>query len=390
MSGYQFIHIETYSRIPSRTHTKQSARNIAREAERQPGACPHIPNPLPYKLMFGCKPSEAVDLSEARAGIAVDRLGRKLRKDAQILLAGVVSYPVLISELTADDEGLNEWLKLNFKFLKDKYGKTLKSIVAHFDESSYFHLHFYVVPELDEGVMNIDQVHQGVKARNLIGGKQAKAKMRAYKESMRAFQDEYFDIVGKPSGLTRQGANRRRLTRCEWKVEQVAAERLARSLKTIDFANVQFAALKKEQELISDHKEELLVEKNKLFDLKQTINEEGQQVKEKLNRFLSLKAGKISTVKYLKDQVNQLSKLIARVSNMKRENQGLKNEVHSLKKRGSELERVNEKLVYQNNVKTKALNQDRLDMLNIIKLASIGRIDEINEKYNKNNTKEYI
>ncbi|MEH6465813.1 MAG: hypothetical protein V7771_18180 [Shewanella psychromarinicola] len=393
MAGYQFIHVETYARIPSRTHKKQSARNIAREAEREPGACPHVANPLPYKLMYGCKPSEVVDMAESKANVAVDRLGRKLRKDAQIMLGGVVSYPVLISELMPDDKKLNDWLKRNFEFLQKKYGNNLKSIVAHFDESSYFHLHFYAVPELVGNVMNIGQVHQAVKARDLIGGKQAKAKMRAYKESMRSFQDEYFDVVGKPCGLTRQGANSRRLTRSEWKAEQVAAERLAQSLETINFVNAQLKILKKEQTLLLDNKNELLIEQSKSLGLMKVANENKQKVKVKLNQFLNLQSGKVSTVKYLKLHISslrkQLSNVFKKISRIENENKVLKSEVHSLKKRESELEQINDKLVYQNEVKTKALKQEQWNILDIVKLASIGKINEISEKYNKNN-KEYI
>lgn len=394
MSGYQFIHVESYARIPSRTHKKQSARNIAREAERQPGACPHVPKPLPYKLMYGCKPSEAVDFAEKRAQVAVDSIGRKLRQDAQILLGGVVSYPVLISELTPNDKNLNNWLKLNFKFLEKKYGKALKSIVAHFDESSYFHLHFYVVPELDEkGRMNIGDIHQGIKARDTLGGKQAKAKMRAYKESMRAYQDEYFYLVGKPCGLTREGANKRRLTRSEWKAEQAAAERLAQSLETINLVNDQSNALKKEQQLALTHKAELLIEQKKSIALIKQSEDKILQAKTKTHQYLNLKAGKINAIKYLKSQAEKLkkriSKLIKKISKIEHENQYLKNEVVSLKRREGELTRINDKLVYQNDVKTRALKQDQLEMFNIIQLASMGKIDEISEKYHKNNNKEY-
>ena len=44
---------------------------------------------------------------------------------------------------------------------------------------------------------------------------------------MRAFQDDYYQMVGIPSALSRDGPKRRRLTRKEWKVEQEASKRLA-------------------------------------------------------------------------------------------------------------------------------------------------------------------
>ncbi|MBO6507581.1 MAG: hypothetical protein JJ979_03700, partial [Roseibium sp.] len=47
---------------------------------------------------------------------------------------------------------------------------------------------------------------------------------RAYRESMRAWQDSYHNAVGVRSGLTRLGPKRRRLSRKAWQAEQVAAQ----------------------------------------------------------------------------------------------------------------------------------------------------------------------
>src|SRR5690554_1459900 len=103
MSGYQFIHIETYARVPSRTKKKQSARSVAAEAERKPYACPHVAFPKPFKQMYGCTPSEAVAIAEARAAVAKDSLGRKFRSDGQMILGGIVSYPVPMASLSPSD-----------------------------------------------------------------------------------------------------------------------------------------------------------------------------------------------------------------------------------------------------------------------------------------------
>ena len=47
---------------------------------------------------------------------------------------------------------------------------------------------------------------------------------------MRGFQDEYYDAVGAPCGMTRIGPGNRRLTREAWKMEQQQAEAIAEQL----------------------------------------------------------------------------------------------------------------------------------------------------------------
>ncbi|TOM78924.1 hypothetical protein CGH69_24305, partial [Vibrio parahaemolyticus] len=110
------------------------------------------------------------------------------------------------------------------------YGDSYKSLICHIDES-YLHLHFYVVPEVDENQrLNIGSVHDGILARDTCNSTKAKDKMRAYKEAMIQFQDDYYENVGVPCGLTRTGPRRRRLTRKEWKAEVQISKNLANAL----------------------------------------------------------------------------------------------------------------------------------------------------------------
>jgi len=392
MAGYQFFHVETYARIPSKNYKKQSVIGVANEAERVSDACPHVDSPRPYKLMMGCKPSEAADIAILRSEQGKDKLGRKLRKDAQIMLAGVASYPVPIAELNPSDEALNHWLKLNYKFLRKKYGNRLKSIIAHTDEP-YFHIHFYIIPEPDdEGKMNIGQVHDGILARDLVGGKQAKEKMRAYKGAMRALQDDYFESVGKLCGLTREGANKRRLSRSAWKVEQAAAERLADSLKTVDEIESKAKKLDFEKEELLQERNRLREKESELIVLTEEADKKLETVINEKNNLINLKAETNNVVNYLKAKVTQikekLNKLVNSNSHLKNENNHLKKEVNDFAIKERTLVRVNERLTYQNEIRAKALQQDRAEMLDLVTLASMGRTEEIKEKYNNNN-KEY-
>ncbi len=395
MAGYQFFHVESYARFPSKNLKKQGVSGIANEAERVSEACPHVDSPRPYKLMMGCKPSEAADIAILRSEQGKDKLGRKLRKDAQIMLAGVASYPVPIAELNPSDEALNHWLKLNYKFLRKKYGNRLKSIVAHTDEP-YFHIHFYIIPELDdEGKMNIGQVHDGILARDLVGGKKAKEKMRAYKKAMRALQDDYFESVGKICGLTREGANKRRLSRSAWKVEQAAAERLASSLKTVDEIKSKARALDLKQRELLILKDKLSEKEGNLALLKEETNKKLEKVNTQKKTLINLKAEENNVVKYLREKVesvkDQLGKLLNGVSHLKKENKNLKKEINDLAIKERTLVRVNERLTYQNEIRAQALKQDRAEMLDLVTLASMGRTEEIKEKYrnNNNNNMEY-
>lgn len=249
MSGFQFLHVETYSIIASKDNKRQSARNVAAEADRFALACPHINNLRQPVRLYGCSANEVVDLAEKIFKSAKDKLGRKIRKDANIILAGVTSYPVPISELTPSDEYLKKWIFLNLQFFKEKYGEQYKSAIAHVDEK-YFHIHFFVLPEVtSKNILNFSAIHDGILARESASQLGAKAKMRAYTEAMRAFQDEYHDKVGAPCGLTREGPKRRRLTRKEWVHEQKSAERLAKATSRIE--QIQSAARKvKLQQLV--------------------------------------------------------------------------------------------------------------------------------------------
>ena len=106
--SYQFIHIEDYGRVVSKKtknngsndkykkETKgRSVREIIAEAKRENGNCPHVENPKDPILLFGVGLDEVEKLAyEYHDNTKItDKNGKekKLRSDANILLAGVVS-----------------------------------------------------------------------------------------------------------------------------------------------------------------------------------------------------------------------------------------------------------------------------------------------------------
>lgn len=232
--AYQFIHLDSYARTGSEqtrtnaatgrksTTRKWSASDIAAEAERRPGACPHVENPQKPTVLYGVSVSDAVAAAHEWAETATDAKGRKLRKDGHVLLAGVVSLP---AERAAD------WPQFRadtLDWLREKYGDRLRSVIEHTDEA-HPHLHFYAVPRPGE---RFETLHDGHKAaaEAKAAGKLKGGQNAAYNAAMRALQDDFGAQVGQPHGLTRLGPARRRLTRAEWRAEQAAAEALAFAL----------------------------------------------------------------------------------------------------------------------------------------------------------------
>ena len=121
MAGYQFFHVECYAREEStkqRTQTKKNAdgsfssKEVAKEkrgniswvideAKREQDSCYHIEAPQPPIVLIG-NLDEVREEATRWAEQATDEKGRKLRKDAHCLLAGVIraantTYPRSVS-----------------------------------------------------------------------------------------------------------------------------------------------------------------------------------------------------------------------------------------------------------------------------------------------------
>ena len=226
--AYQFLHIEGYARQGSQQGKgprKWSAREIADEAMREPDACPHVEQPQPPKVLYGCTPAEAAELAGEWASAAKDAQGRKLRRDGLCLLAGVVSLPADRAE---------DWPRFKeatLAWLKQQYGPRLRSVVEHTDET-HPHLHFYCVPLPGE---RFEVLHPGrlAAAKKAQQGAKKGAQNAAYKQAMVGWQDDFAAAVAANFGLARLGPGRRRLTRKAWQAEQAQARALAVAKKAL-------------------------------------------------------------------------------------------------------------------------------------------------------------
>ena len=220
MSGYQFIHVESYARTAAKSKKGgHSLASIVAEAERHPGACPHIEHTQPPQQLYGCTPAQAAAEAAAWAAVSKDGLGRKLRTDGLCMLAGVATLP---------REREQDWPSFRddtVKYLQQRYGERLKSVIEHTDEE-HPHLHFYAVPLPGE---RFEVLHDGRKAAQQVKekGERKGEQNKAYKAAMRAYQDDFYEHVGKYHGLARIGPQRQRLSRAEWKARQKESETMA-------------------------------------------------------------------------------------------------------------------------------------------------------------------
>ena len=234
---YQFIHADIYARTAStnaKSASKYNYKDILGEATRLPEHSQHVKNPKPPKFLLGdedalAKMSERIEYNAANYK---DKIGRKMRADAPVLLAGVVSFPQEVVE--ADPILYQKWASLNLEYLQNKYGDNLRAVVEHTDEE-YPHLHFYVQSDTE---VNAKMIHDGYKA-----GKD-------YKRACQKWQDEYYEAVAVKCGMARLGPKRRRLNRAEWHAEKernmtlVNAERAVNEVLNNAMVREKDAALK--------------------------------------------------------------------------------------------------------------------------------------------------
>jgi vacuolar-type H+-ATPase subunit H len=234
--GFQFVHLEAYSRKED-----AAGRNVTwvlAEARREPEASLHVECPAPPELVLGVSLDELTALHDELADVATTTLkngqARKIRKDQKSLLTVVASYPTPLSELDgnpAERESLKRWEQRTVEWLKSLYGDDLMTVIRHADER-YPHLHAYILPKSDPELRAL-RMHPGHEAKRRVMDShltnESKKELnrigdRAYRNAMRDWQDSYHQTVGIPSGLTRLGPKRRRLTREAWHAEKVAAQ----------------------------------------------------------------------------------------------------------------------------------------------------------------------
>ncbi|HCH3681728.1 TPA: plasmid recombination protein [Vibrio parahaemolyticus] len=356
---YQFLHIETYP-LHARYNKSEPEKSVksfvsvARELMRHPSAVPHIHAPKPPRILYGYCAYTALKLAQDRVNASKDALGRKIRKDAKVILSGVISCP---SDFKYNSEkNYQRWLSDNVAYLQDKYGGQLISVILHEDES-HPHIHFICVPKQSNDFrLHIKTIHEPIRAREeAVGGR--KVKYEAYKSAFRKLQDEYYYKVASKFGFLRDGAKQQRLTRNQYIRRKVAAKNLS---------NFHHDLLNKFQECLNEknniklglddlHKKEVELKnrEDEIIESKKDLVNITKITKERENDMLFLfkrKKCKSNEIEYYKNKTKSLQAMLSRlkykVSSLKSLIKEYKDKIHKqsfeidcLKTRVKDLER---------------------------------------------------
>ena len=279
-TGYQFGHINCYS--------AKKADNICDEASRKEYASGHIgtlpdhtKTPRPPTHLYGisldeCKQEKDFIMSTHKIHCK-DGKEKKIRSDAVVMIGFVGSYPLKVDDYLADEvkykSEIDNWIECNKQFLQKEYGNALRNMTLHLDES-YVHIHAIIVSA------DCAKLHSGFKAQNEkiksitesikseptymqadkkqkealdkeIKLKATKAGSCEFKRDMRKWQDNYYETVGKPCGLTRDGPKRHRESRKDWHLRQEKARIEKQQQENLDALNKRNAELTRENERLS-------------------------------------------------------------------------------------------------------------------------------------------
>ena len=88
----------------------------------------HVDDPRRPGLLYGVPPMEVLAMADEWADQAKDSRGYKMKSDGSVAIVGVASLP---REMEDD---FPEFAENTLKWLKEKYGDRLKSVVVHDDE----------------------------------------------------------------------------------------------------------------------------------------------------------------------------------------------------------------------------------------------------------------
>lgn len=245
--GFQFFREEAYaivrgqgrpttktgrpSRGVNRSAVKASASEVIGEAVRAEGDHPHVSKPQPPRVLHWIAADELADywtqvedLAKQQKVAMADGKQRRQRSDTPILIGAIATYPGRAND---DDAEYVRWRELAVAFMKRRYGERILSIIEHVDEK-HGHLHCLVA---DKGrPVKALMAGHGAQLEAESAGKSKKEAAQAYADASRALQDAFYDEVGMPAGLTRQGPGKRHLPRAAWNAERAQARSVARAL----------------------------------------------------------------------------------------------------------------------------------------------------------------
>nr|WP_319387966.1 hypothetical protein [uncultured Cohaesibacter sp.] len=292
MQGYQYGHIESYSRKGGQQKKRANGDRawtvdeVIDEAERKPGSCSHVeePDTAPLILPGSCKNFDELrqahnDACKVKQQVpyTIPKTGKKsvrtkaLRVDKHTLYSSVISLPILSADAWAMPDLMNECMELFQQVVRfetdrlEEAGGQFAMAVVHRDEA-HMHIHVYGVDPvrgeitwLHPGKAAVDNIRRGAGWKKDNVAEQG----RAYCDAMRQWQDDIYTSVFRDAGLMRYGPKRFRLPRAEYLQQMAAHEQLAvtrrdlpEARKTIDEAHsLQESIEAKRQELEKEERE---------------------------------------------------------------------------------------------------------------------------------------
>lgn len=332
MAGYQFAHMQTYSRKGNKAN--RSSTDILLENSRAPGNHPHVENAELPNLIHGIDPADVVERIEERVEQAKARLrnsGKRIQVNTHVLNGAVFSHPLKTDQLKiADDatrKGYLKWRQLACEFaIKDaeRMGMEVLSIVEHTDET-YPHIHVLSIPKLTDDNPRFDakQCHVGHLAGKLaydttltqsqqqgVSAANAKksatnAQTSAFKQAMREWQDRYYNEVGVKCGMARLGPQRSRMSRSEWRKTQKLSEQLVSLEHSLQLSKQELSQYKEaidEIERLYDENDRLKLDVEKAENNNATLKAENDSLK----RILSdLKVKHEQDLKVMRENANK-------------------------------------------------------------------------------------
>ncbi|WP_088332806.1 plasmid recombination protein [Lacimicrobium sp. SS2-24] len=250
---YQFIRIEAYSL--NKTKERPDAVGVIREARREETHSKHISGCFKTRRILG-KDLNIVE-DEIRQFEYKKINGKAVRKDARVLIGGIASYPIAFTDSEYDRAQMLRWVIATTKFLKDKFGNNLKSVVLHEDET-YPHLHFYCY---DTEKTSVADIHPGNIAEKNCRSKSKKGKLEAYKQGLSSFQDDFYKTVSLKFDMERKkdGVSVRLNKEAKKAFDQLCSQLKAATEKlsqAISQCKNQKKTIKKQEELIAQLKHE--------------------------------------------------------------------------------------------------------------------------------------
>lgn len=331
MQGYQFGHIETWSRKGAARQNGQDPKvrrngqrawtvdQIIDEAAREPGASEHVgrnrrePTIIPGRCRSfddlrnahaeACRAKKSSGYNSKTTGEKTSRT-KAVRVDTHTLYTSVISLPVESAEALENEAVMAECrlafdlaIRFEQRRLEDAGGEFAMAVI-HLDER-HVHMHIY---GLDRQRGSVNGLHPGKAALDAFraqhgalsskGSDLSERSRRAYCDALREWQDDLHSEALGTLGMCRYGPRRARYSRAQWTQRKKEEEARADAQRTVNNVAAIRAAQLAAAEAIAAREENVVEMQNRFVAERKELRKERAAVAEKEGR---LEAG-IATI----------------------------------------------------------------------------------------------